>query len=118
MNKRAERDSRTSTPPRGIAGHALTICADTLISEAQRAAADAAPKLCAKCGVPIADQVLATGEPERCAACADVEPDTDAEALDRIAEMLDGREGNGEVWDDIAEIVRATGRPIRDLNDE
>jgi hypothetical protein len=39
---------------------------------------------------------------------------SDAEAMDAIQRLLDGREWRLEDLDDIADVVRATGRPVRE----
>ncbi|MGN6258316.1 MAG: hypothetical protein ACTHN3_11295 [Solirubrobacterales bacterium] len=41
----------------------------------------------------------------------------DAEALNQIQGALDGREWNGDTMETVASIVRATGRPVRDVAD-
>jgi xanthine dehydrogenase iron-sulfur cluster and FAD-binding subunit A len=43
---------------------------------------------------------------------------SDREALDRIAAALDGREWDADTLDAVAEAVRSTGRPVRDVDDD
>jgi hypothetical protein len=42
----------------------------------------------------------------------------DSLALDRIAAVLDGREWDADTLDAVAEAVRSTGRPVRDVDDD
>jgi hypothetical protein len=43
---------------------------------------------------------------------------TDGQALDEIQLALDGRQWDEETIETVASLLRATGRPVRDLTDE
>lgn len=53
---------------------------------------------------------------ERCEVCLD--QDEDFFALDHIQDQLDGVEWDADTLERIADIVRETGREVRDLSEE